>query len=98
MVYFLYPETKGLSLEQIDHIFEGKGHGWDCLTQGVKESIKGPVDLGIPERSSVSQVTAAKDEEKALGRGTAQTSEGIVGNARHSHEEGSLTGESVSRH
>ncbi|KAJ5723443.1 hypothetical protein N7488_001478, partial [Penicillium malachiteum] len=41
MVYFLYPETKGLSLDQIDHIFEGKGHGWSCFTQGVQESVKG---------------------------------------------------------
>ncbi|OJJ48030.1 hypothetical protein ASPZODRAFT_115447 [Penicilliopsis zonata CBS 506.65] len=32
IVYFLYPETKGLSLEEIDHIFEGK-RGW---TQGVR--------------------------------------------------------------
>ncbi|OJJ50375.1 hypothetical protein ASPZODRAFT_13459 [Penicilliopsis zonata CBS 506.65] len=39
IVYFLYPEVRGLSLEQIDHIFEGKGHGWSCLTQGVRESV-----------------------------------------------------------
>lgn len=50
MVYFLYPETRGLSLEQIDHIFEGKGHGWNCLTQGVRESVKGVgvIEAGMP--------------------------------------------------
>jgi len=48
MVYFLYPETKGLSLEQIDHIFEGRGHGWSCLTQGVSESTKGPAAVPVP--------------------------------------------------
>ncbi|TPX15812.1 uncharacterized protein E0L32_000146 [Thyridium curvatum] len=81
MVYFLYPETKGLSLEQIDHIFEGKGHGWNCLTQGVKESTRTAVDLGVPEQSSASHVPSAADEEKALGHGTAQVSEGVVGSA-----------------
>jgi hypothetical protein len=51
MVYFLYPETRGLSLEQIDYIFEGKGRGWSCLTQGVRESVKGvgAIEAGMPE-------------------------------------------------
>lgn len=40
IVYFLFPETGRLSLEQIDHIFEGKGHGWNGLTQGIRESAK----------------------------------------------------------
>lgn len=48
MVYFLYPETRGLSLEQIDHIFEGKGHGVSAFTQGVFESIKGPAAIEVP--------------------------------------------------
>ncbi|KIW66365.1 hypothetical protein PV04_05701 [Phialophora macrospora] len=39
MVYFLYPETRGLTLEQIDHIFAGHKQG---LTQGVKESTRMP--------------------------------------------------------
>lgn len=38
IVYFLFPEMGGLSLEQIDHIFEGKGQGWSGFTQGVRES------------------------------------------------------------
>ncbi|KAL4946537.1 hypothetical protein BDV06DRAFT_218256 [Aspergillus oleicola] len=39
MVY-LYPEVRGLSLEQIDHIFESQRYGWSCFTQGVRESVK----------------------------------------------------------
>jgi len=39
MVYFCYPETKGVTLEQIDHIFLGQGKGLGALTQGVRESI-----------------------------------------------------------
>lgn len=57
MVYFLYPETKGLHLEQIDHIFEGRSEGLGCLTQGVRESVKNPPHLDAIGTSS--------DEEKA---------------------------------
>jgi hypothetical protein len=39
LVYFCYPETKGITLEQIDHICLGKGKGFSALTQGVRESI-----------------------------------------------------------
>lgn len=62
MVYFLYPETKGLSLEQIDHIFEGQGQGWSCLTQGVRESIKGAaaIEAARPEHLRL------RDTENAL--------------------------------
>ncbi|KAJ6011084.1 hypothetical protein N7451_002496 [Penicillium sp. IBT 35674x] len=45
IVYFFYPETRGLSLEQIDHIFEGQGDGWNCFTQGVRESAQGAVAI-----------------------------------------------------
>lgn len=70
MVYFLYPETKGLSLEQIDHIFEGQGQGWSCLTQGVRESIKGAeaIEAARPEHLRL------RDAENAL-----QDSSGSVG-------------------
>lgn len=71
MVYFLYPETKGLHLEQIDHLFEGKAEGLGCLTQGVRESIKSPPTLhGMDGRSS--------DEEKAtveMSEGSSQMTE-----------------------
>lgn len=39
MVYFCYPETRGLSLEQIDHDFYGKGTSTNWLYQGVRESV-----------------------------------------------------------
>lgn len=57
MVYFLYPETKGLHLEQIDHIFEGGSKGLGRLTQGVRQSIKNPPHVGVGGSHS--------DEEKA---------------------------------
>lgn len=54
IVYFFFPETGGLSLEQIDHIFEGKGQGWSGLTQGVRESAhrslrRDPIDYEASE-------------------------------------------------
>lgn len=70
MIYFLYPETNGLSLEEVDHIFSDKGYGWDCLTQGVKESIAGTTE--IPNNASTNYHPGAtngrhiEDKEKAL--------------------------------
>lgn len=72
MVYFLYPETKGLSLEQVDHIFEGKGHGWSCFTQGVRESLKNrptqpmPTDPATEQHSDSSQDPKAGEDEKGV--------------------------------
>jgi hypothetical protein len=40
IVYFCYPETRGLSLEQIDHIFYGKGTSTNWLYHGVRESLR----------------------------------------------------------
>lgn len=61
LVYFLYPETKGLHLEQVDHIFEGK----TGITQGVRESIHNApvVDDAYPSREGI--IMGASDEEKA---------------------------------
>lgn len=65
IIYFLYPETKGLHLEQIDHIFEGKTGGLGCLTQGVRESLK----------KSHPAAEAETDEEKAYGEHSERTSQ-----------------------
>ncbi|OJJ45223.1 hypothetical protein ASPZODRAFT_119358 [Penicilliopsis zonata CBS 506.65] len=40
IIYFCYPETKGLSLERINDLFLGDASGWKWLTQGVKESVE----------------------------------------------------------
>ncbi|KAL2859935.1 sugar porter family MFS transporter [Aspergillus lucknowensis] len=75
MVYFLYPEVRGLSLEQIDHIFEGRGYGWSCLTQGVRESVKGaaaieaarPRATGGDVEADPSSENSDKDEPGTVG-------------------------------
>ncbi|OGE49952.1 hypothetical protein PENARI_c019G08736 [Penicillium arizonense] len=52
LVYFCYPETKGITLEQIDRIFVGKGTGLGALTQGVKESLHLKRDIDQHELNS----------------------------------------------
>lgn len=61
MVYFLYPETKGLHLEQVDHIFEGK----TGITQGVRESIHSPLFVDMEDASRARTTAGARDEEKS---------------------------------
>lgn len=68
LVYFLYPETKGLHLEQVDHIFEGK----TGITQGVHESIHSPPFVDISEASRAGFSTVASDEEKSCVGTTAR--------------------------
>ncbi|KUI62552.1 Sugar transporter STL1 [Cytospora mali] len=63
LVYFFYPETKGLHLEQVDHIFEGK----TGITQGVRESIHNPPLVGATDANRARINTGASDEEKAYG-------------------------------
>lgn len=61
MIYFLFPETKGLHLEQIDHIFEEGAHGLGNLTQGVRESYKNPPKVDLEGH----HVSSGDREEKA---------------------------------
>lgn len=75
MIYFLYPETKGLHLEQIDHIFEGQCSGLGHLTQGVRESIK-----------NASASTTA-DEEKSHGSRPSGSSNGSKEDVRANNVE-----------
>jgi hypothetical protein len=69
LIYFCYPETKGVTLEQIDHIFIGKGHGWSGLTQGVKESIhaKKETDQHAIEVSDVESRSVEREEKDSSG-------------------------------
>lgn len=66
LVYFLYPETKGLHLEQVDHIFEGKSG----ITQGVHESIHSRPTIGVLDASRTQTTTGTSDEEKAYAETT----------------------------
>lgn len=61
LVYFFYPETKGLHLEQVDHIFEGK----IGITQGVRESIHSPLFVSMGDASRARATAGASDEEKS---------------------------------
>lgn len=61
LVYFLYPETKGLHLEQVDHIFEGK----TGITQGVREKSHSPHVVDVADSSATQTSAGASDEEKA---------------------------------
>lgn len=73
MIYFFYPETKGLHLEQIDHIFEEGCTGWGHLTQGVRESVKSPRMQVAPEPGP--HGGRSSDEEKALEDASERTSQ-----------------------
>ena len=74
LVYFCYPETKNLTLEEVDHLFTAGGkHGAKALTapsQPVQESFK---------------AQALGDDEKMVGRGGglaaehAEVSDGVRG-------------------
>lgn len=75
MIYFFYPETKGLHLERIDHIFEEGCTGWGHLTQGVRESVKSPRMQVPPEPGLHAQGQRNSDEEKALEDGSERTSQ-----------------------
>ncbi|GAD94727.1 hexose carrier protein [Paecilomyces variotii No. 5] len=71
IVYFCYPETRGLSLEQIDHIFYRKGTSTNWLYQGVRESVRRQSTLAAPAEVCLSEhgqkeVTVAKHIEDSL--------------------------------
>lgn len=48
MVYFFFPETGGLELEDVDHLFEGGG-----ITGGVFESRGYPVQPGYHRQQAL---------------------------------------------
>jgi len=73
LVYFCYPETRGLSLEQIDHIFYGKGTKKNWPFQGVRESIH-----QRPAALVAADVENSEDEKKG------ETNEEHVENATSS--------------
>lgn len=62
LVYYCYPETSNLTLEEVDHIFtrdghEGRGRGWAAPMQSVQESFRSQaVDV---EKPSVEHIDRA---------------------------------------
>lgn len=57
MVYFFFPETKGLELEDVDHLFEKGG-----LTGGVFESHGRPVEPGYHRTVNTERIEKPIDE------------------------------------
>lgn len=57
-IYFLFPETNGLTLEQVDHIFikddGGLGHSVDIsdTQSGEKRSVAGDAHASTVERAA----------------------------------------------
>jgi hypothetical protein len=73
LVYFCYPETRGLSLENIDNIFAGDvGHGLSAFTQGVRESVT------MNRVEGVQASYSGTDEEKGKDAKHVEISQGQV--------------------
>lgn len=77
LIYFCYPETKGLPLEQIDHIFEDQHPtGLAHLTQGVRESIKNASGKSDSSGNAEKGKTGNKLKKRAVGPLAVVDSEG----------------------
>ncbi|KAK8152852.1 general substrate transporter [Phyllosticta citrichinensis] len=66
VIYFFYPETKNLSLEQIDLLFTGERvlmHLPPGVAVGLEAAAGAPEELGVSEKE--------KEREKELGQGVA---------------------------
>ncbi|KAJ5273766.1 hypothetical protein N7478_008891 [Penicillium angulare] len=59
MVYFFFPETKGLELEDVDHLFEKGG-----LTGGVFESRGRPVEPGYHRTINTDRIEKPTEERQ----------------------------------
>lgn len=88
LVYFFYPETRGLSLEKIDQIFEGdRGHGLSGFTQGVRESVKISSEshkgMQHPEGLTANSGSSGEVYDKSSGSGdAAHLEQGVVRNEK----------------
>lgn len=59
MVFFFFPETKGLELEDVDHLFERGG-----ITGGVFETRGRPVEPGYHRNINTERIEKPTEERQ----------------------------------
>lgn len=66
LVYFLFPETKGLSLEDMDSLFSGPAHFWEVPSYARR--LKSSSAAQIENEGKVGEETVEQVEEASYGR------------------------------
>ncbi|KAE8327311.1 general substrate transporter [Aspergillus sergii] len=68
MVYFLFPETKGRSLEEMDHLFADPEHWWRVTAYARTSKVDDMTALDVLSRDE--KIESAKHIEKVQDRGS----------------------------
>lgn len=66
LVFFFYPETSGLTLEEVDYLFTKGGNGAGAFvhkTKPVEVSLKDDIEKNVPHRGSDSSAEHLETKE-----------------------------------